>query len=98
MKQKDPDPDMLAPLLDDDGELYNNYTAIAVYKVILEPYIIGFYQLLFIFEFHFIDLDESQNLINPHWFKKKAFLTGQESGGSLTYPIYLTHRNHGVML
>lgn len=32
MKQKDPDPDMLAPLLDDDGELYNNYTAIAVYK------------------------------------------------------------------
>jgi len=35
MKQKDADPDMLAPLLDDDGELYNNYTAIAVYKVIV---------------------------------------------------------------
>lgn len=72
MKQKDPDPDMLAPLLDDDGELYNNYTAIAVYKVILEPYIIGFYQLLFIIEFHFIDLDESQNLTHIDLKRKRS--------------------------
>ena len=33
LKQRETDPEMLAPLLDDEDELYK-YTAIAVYKVL----------------------------------------------------------------